>query len=86
MQGNPSRPKTSIRGVVLLTQRIDECSGTVGPLLIKVDVAGFPHDGRLAAHGFHLHEMSDFSNGCESFGPHYNPYQTVHGGPKDHLR
>lgn len=30
-------------------------------------------------HGFHIHESADFSRGCASAGPHYNPYQKTHG-------
>jgi Cu-Zn family superoxide dismutase len=34
-------------------------------------------------HGFHIHEKADFSNGCASAGPHYNPFKGVHGGQDD---
>merc|ERR1719498_1850307 len=37
-------------------------------------------------HGFHIHEKADFSNGCASAGPHYNPFQRTHGGPDDEER
>ena len=29
------------------------------------------------------HEKADFSNGCMSAGPHYNPFGKTHGGPND---
>ena len=32
-------------------------------------------------HGFHIHEKADFSNGCVSAGPHYNPHGAKHGAP-----
>eukprot|EP00992_Anisonema_acinus_P004126 TRINITY_DN14782_c0_g1_i1.p1 TRINITY_DN14782_c0_g1~~TRINITY_DN14782_c0_g1_i1.p1 ORF type:complete len:192 (-),score=32.62 TRINITY_DN14782_c0_g1_i1:72-647(-) len=32
-------------------------------------------------HGMHIHETADFSRGCESAGPHYNPHGCSHGGP-----
>lgn len=33
------------------------------------------------AHGMHIHECGDISNGCESLGDHYNPRQSQHGPP-----
>merc|ERR1712113_12996 len=37
-------------------------------------------------HGFHVHEKADFSNGCNSAGPHYNPHKKTHGAPGDEER
>lgn len=34
-------------------------------------------------HGFHVHEKADFSNGCVSAGPHYNPFGKLHAGRED---
>jgi Cu-Zn family superoxide dismutase len=32
-------------------------------------------------HGFHIHSLADFSDGCASTGKHYNPFGKTHGGP-----
>uniref|UniRef100_A0A061S0X7 Cu/Zn superoxide dismutase n=1 Tax=Tetraselmis sp. GSL018 TaxID=582737 RepID=A0A061S0X7_9CHLO len=32
-------------------------------------------------HGFHIHESADFSDGCDSTGGHWNPFNTDHGAP-----
>merc|ERR1739845_199940 len=37
-------------------------------------------------HGFHIHEKADFSDGCNSAGPHYNPFGKTHGAPEDEER
>ncbi|XP_065177411.1 copper chaperone for superoxide dismutase-like [Sycon ciliatum] len=33
-------------------------------------------------HGIHIHEYGDISQGCESVGDHFNPYQRPHGPPE----
>ncbi|KAL4494120.1 hypothetical protein ABPG72_016076 [Tetrahymena utriculariae] len=33
--------------------------------------------------GFHIHEFGDLTNGTESVGPHYNPFDKKHGSPRD---
>jgi Cu-Zn family superoxide dismutase len=40
----------------------------------------------LGLHGFHIHEFADFSNGCVSAGPHWNPHGSTHGAPGDEVR
>ncbi|KAI9498572.1 superoxide dismutase 1, soluble [Zychaea mexicana] len=37
-------------------------------------------------HGLHIHQYGDLSRGCESFGPHFNPYNHTHGGPTDKVK
>jgi len=39
--------------------------------------------GKEGLHGFHVHEKADFSNGCMSAGPHFNPMGTEHGDISD---
>lgn len=36
--------------------------------------------------GFHVHVNGELSQGCESTGSHYNPTQSLHGGPLDSVR
>jgi len=53
-----------------------------GGTLIKYEVFGLsPGD-----HGFHINEKADFSRGCVSAGPIYNPFGKSHGGPTDSVR
>ncbi|XP_043462972.1 copper chaperone for superoxide dismutase isoform X2 [Leptopilina heterotoma] len=35
------------------------------------------------AHGLHIHECGDISQGCDSVGDHFNPHNSLHGGPDD---
>ena len=68
----------------------DVCTGTVtleqasatAPTVISWDIKGMTP----GLHGFHIHEKADFSDGCKSAGPHYNPHGKTHGGPDDEER
>ncbi|KAG2224264.1 hypothetical protein INT45_000295 [Circinella minor] len=37
-------------------------------------------------HGLHVHQYGDLTNGCDSLGGHYNPFNHTHGGPTDKIR
>jgi superoxide dismutase, Cu-Zn family len=52
------------------------------PTVITYSVSGL----EPGEHGFHIHEFADFSNGCMSAGPHYNPHGKTHGGPTEEER
>merc|ERR1712038_976644 len=34
-------------------------------------------------HGFHIHEVGSTADGCVAAGAHFNPRNSVHGGPGD---
>lgn len=34
-------------------------------------------------HAIHIHEFGNLKDGCQSCGPHYNPFGKTHGGPLD---
>ncbi|XP_049543760.1 superoxide dismutase [Cu-Zn] isoform X2 [Anopheles darlingi] len=56
------------------------CGGT------SVAVTGAIEGLRPGKHGLHIHEFGDFSRGCLSTGPHYNPDGNDHGAPEDENR
>ena len=58
-----------VKGSILLMQ----APGT--PTLIKGTITGL----KPGAHGFHIHEFGDMSDGCKSMGGHYNPDNVNHG-------
>ena len=65
------------------------CYGTVTFEQVSADKCKISWDITGAGpgkHGFHIHEKADFSNGCLSAGPHYNPHGKTHGGPGDEER
>ena len=75
---------SNIKGIVVLEQNEDNIQGkiyfnnTKKGIKIKYTIKGLK-DG---THGFHIHDFGDLRNGCISAGPHFNPYEYVHGGLK----
>jgi Cu-Zn family superoxide dismutase len=58
-----------VKGQILFMQRPGE------PTLIKGRITGL----EPGKHGFHIHEVGELSNGCDSAGPHYDPDGVDHG-------
>ena len=67
----------AVAGTVNFTQ-----ADASSPTEISYEVSGLTP----GLHGFHIHEKADFSDGCMSAGPHYNPFGKTHGGPCDEER
>lgn len=61
----------NIKGVVLLNENLFDKTTT-----IKIQISGLTP----GKHGLHIHQSGDTRNGCESMGPHYNPFNKDHGG------
>ncbi|KAF7728388.1 Superoxide dismutase [Cu-Zn] [Apophysomyces ossiformis] len=64
----------AITGTVLFTQ--PENGGNVS---VSATFGGLPP----GLHGFHIHQYGNLTNGCDSTGAHYNPFNKTHGGPQD---
>ena len=66
--------KGDVRGVVRITEVQEECifDGVIDGL-------------SPGAHGFHVYSSGNLSQGCDSIGEHYNPYNSPHGGPTDDI-
>eukprot|EP00943_MAST-04B_sp_MAST-4B-sp1_P005417 g5417.t1 len=71
-----SEKDTGVSGVVKFEQT------SAGSCVISWHINGLTP----GKHGFHVHELADFSNGCKSAKGHYNPEGKTHGGPNDENR
>jgi len=47
-------------------------------IVIDIQLKGLSKNG---LHGFHVHEVGDLTDKCESMCAHFNPYNKQHGGP-----
>mmetsp|Transcript_38512 Transcript_38512/g.46528 ORF Transcript_38512/g.46528 Transcript_38512/m.46528 type:complete len:202 (+) Transcript_38512:227-832(+) len=73
--GGAAPPGTCFGTITFVQRSADKCT-------ISWDIKG----AGPGKHGFHIHEFADFSNGCMSAGPHYNPFGKTHGSPEDQER
>ncbi|XP_066927482.1 superoxide dismutase [Cu-Zn]-like [Clytia hemisphaerica] len=66
---------SKVKGTLILTQ--------LGyGVRIRGKITGLPK----GIHGFHVHEYGDESDGCTSYGGHWNPFDRNHGGPRSPVR
>ena len=61
-----------INGDVIFYQQLDDT------VLININLSGLPKNAKL---GFHIHEAGDITDGCKSACSHFNPFNSIHGGP-----
>ncbi|XP_054789656.1 superoxide dismutase [Cu-Zn] 2 isoform X1 [Prosopis cineraria] len=66
----------SIRGALQFVQHPD------GTTHVKGRITGLSP----GLHGFHIHALGDTTNGCNSTGPHFNPFKKDHGARTDDER
>lgn len=77
-----SKPPPGIKTQVVGTIKMKQNYGQ--PTSIYVQLSGLPPNTQ---HGFHIHEFGDtVTNGCQSTGAHYNPFNYTHGGLNDQIR
>ncbi|XP_067135686.1 uncharacterized protein [Centruroides vittatus] len=84
----PEEKQQNVTGLIRLWQKEN------GTLHVHIQLEGFKihqhdsgdHKSDKHSHGFHVHRDGDLSNGCQSTGPHYNPLEVAHGGPKSPVR
>ena len=84
--------KPKIKAICIVDPNGKPCNGATESKNVVSGVVTFEDNGKVCKiaykisgltpgkHGFHIHEKADFSNGCISAGPHYNPHKATHGG------
>ncbi|XP_078342239.1 uncharacterized protein LOC144628060 [Oculina patagonica] len=79
----PPGTETPVKGTVKLMQGNRQRPPYDHTIMI-VHISGLPP---YTPHGFHIHEFGDIvTDGCQSTGGHYNPFNHTHGGPQDQIR
>ncbi|XP_078342305.1 uncharacterized protein LOC144628121 isoform X1 [Oculina patagonica] len=84
----PAGTETPVEGKVTLMQpkykrmlvkKTPRC-----PTRISVKISGLPPN---TMHGFHIHQFGDIvTDGCQSTGGHFNPFNRNHGGPQNKFK
>ena len=88
------RENNELKNIIAIAYLDDLKSGIKGSIhfyenqeknmvLIDINISGLPKNASL---GFHIHAAGDLSEGCKSACAHFNPFNTVHGGPDSKIR
>lgn len=64
---------SGVNGKVTFSQKSEDSS-----LRVDFDIRNIQ-----GTHGFHIHEIPNITGGCDKAGGHYNPTNSIHGGPHD---
>jgi len=78
LNNNLENNKNQIKGSVYFYEQQDQDN-----VLIDINLSGLPKDSNL---GFHIHAAGDLSDGCTAACAHFNPFNTIHGGPNSRER
>ncbi|XP_067418666.1 extracellular superoxide dismutase [Cu-Zn] [Emydura macquarii macquarii] len=65
--------KPQVTGQVLFRQSYPN-----GKLEATFELDGFPSGSNPSGRAIHIHKLGDLSNGCDSAGGHYNPFNVNH--------
>jgi Cu-Zn family superoxide dismutase len=66
--------KNGISGVIHFEQSLKNNYTTI---------YGYINGLKTGKHGIHIHQYGDLTSGCESAGPHFNPFGKNHSSPKN---
>ena len=90
VKGVGSKPSTS--AVAVLGYPVGYATGSVRGVVrfTEIEQQACIVDGTIdglqpGLHGIHIYSKGDLSQGCDSIGEHYNPYNSPHGGPQDDI-
>lgn len=73
---------SDISGNVKFYQKFNNKTGRYNDVEIFLNVRGLS----AGEHGFHIHEAGDLTDSCTSACAHFNPTNTIHGGPHSRHR
>lgn len=89
---DPSKPSIEKKAICILnSMHGHEAKGIVrfhqrnfdSQTRVEGDFTGLKKNSK---HGFHIHAYGDLTDGCNTAGPHFNPFNKSHGGKDGEVR